>query len=57
MWTDTNLYREIGIPAVKWGPSDLQKYPNRRIAEIEGLVKAAKVYSLIALEVCGKMEQ
>ena len=53
VWTDTNLYWEIGITAVKWGPSDLAKYPSRRVAVIDGLVKAAKVYSLTALEICG----
>lgn len=54
MWTDTNLYWEIGIPAIKWGPSELSKYRSRSVAEIDGYVKAAKVYCLIALEVCGK---
>lgn len=54
MWTDTNLYWEIGIPAVKWGPSDILKYPDRRTAEIEGLVRASRVYSLVALEICGE---
>lgn len=54
MWTDTNLYWEIGIPAVKWGPTETVKYPDRRTAEIESLVRAAKVYSLTALEVCGQ---
>jgi len=54
MWTDTNLFWEIGIPAVKWGPSDIMKYRDRTVAEIEGLVRAVKVYSLVALEVCGK---
>ena len=54
MWTDTNLYREIGIPAVDWGPSNLRKYPNRQTVEVEGLVQAAKIYSLIALEICGE---
>lgn len=54
MWTDTNLYWEIGIPAVKWGPSETLKYPDRKTVEIPGLVGATKIYSLIALEVCGE---
>ncbi len=53
LWTDTNLYWELGIPAVKWGPSEKNQYPGRRAVEIEGLINAAKTYSLIALEVCG----
>ncbi len=55
MWTDTNLFWEIGIPAVKWGPSDILKYPDRTITEIDGLERAARVYSLVALEVCNKV--
>ncbi|MFC2046741.1 M20 family metallopeptidase [Chloroflexota bacterium] len=53
IWTDTNLYWEIGIPAVKWGPSEIVKYPDMGTASIEGLVKAAKVYGLVVLDICG----
>lgn len=54
MWTDTNLYWEVGIPAIKWGPCEIIKYPDRRTAEIDGYLKATKVYSLVALEICGE---
>ena len=53
MWTDTNLYWEAGITAVKWGPSDVGPYPDHKVAIIDKLFRAAKVYSLIALDVCG----
>ena len=52
-WTDANLYREIGIPTVRWAPAETRKLQSFDVADIEGLVQAAKVYSLIALEVCG----
>lgn len=54
MWTDTNLYWEIGIPAVEWGPTDILGHSSQQVAQIRNLVQAAKVYSLIALEVCGE---
>lgn len=57
MWTDANLFREVGIPTVKWGPSYGRSYPDRRVAEIESMVQAAKVYALTALEICGEAEQ
>ena len=53
MWTDTNLYWEVGIPAVKFGPCQ-QKYPNRRMVEIDELVKTAQVDALIAMEICSR---
>ncbi|MBI3078239.1 MAG: M20/M25/M40 family metallo-hydrolase [Deltaproteobacteria bacterium] len=53
MWTDTNLYWEIGIPAVKFGPCQ-EKYPNLRMTEIEELVKTAQIDALIALTVCNR---
>ncbi len=54
MWTNTNIYWEMGIPAVKWGLRDSVKYPGRTRVPIDGLLRAAKVYALIALEVCGQ---
>ena len=57
MWTDTNLYWEIGIPAVKWGPCEIAKYHDRTVAEIKGLLQATKVFSLAALEICGVAEK
>lgn len=54
MWTDTNVYWEMGIPTVKWGPSRRGATAmDRNAIEEEVLVQAAKVYTLIALEICG----
>ena len=52
IWTDTNVYNELGIPAVKIGPRG--KTFSGRIEEIEidEMVKAAKLYALVAVEMC-----
>jgi acetylornithine deacetylase/succinyl-diaminopimelate desuccinylase-like protein len=53
MWTDTNLYWEIGVPAVKFGPPRTD--PSRgtlRIIDVEDIMVAAKVDAIIALEIC-----
>lgn len=56
MWTDTNLYWEMGVPAVKWGPSARGPGADRWVIEIENLVRAARVFCLAGLEVCGVHE-
>jgi acetylornithine deacetylase/succinyl-diaminopimelate desuccinylase-like protein len=63
MWTDTNMYHEAGIPAVKFGiggphaePDDFTaaEYLHRQInaTSAADLVKAAKIYIATAAEVC-----
>ena len=54
IWTDTNIYHELGIPAVKIGPRG--KTYSGRIEEIEidDMVKAAKIYALVALDICNR---
>lgn len=58
MWTDTNIYNEMGIPAVKCGPSCIQPEDWGSLVtneiEIEELMKAARLFSLIALEICNR---
>jgi len=44
IWTDTNVYNELGIPTIKIGPR------NEEI-EIDVMVNAAKLYKLIALDI------
>ena len=63
MWTDTNLYNELGIPAVKFGlGAALRPGPNgelhnmvrlRDSTSIDDLISATKIYALTALRVCG----
>lgn len=54
IWTDTNVYNELGIPAVKIGPRG--KTFKGRIEEIEitDMVKAAQLYALVALDICNR---
>jgi acetylornithine deacetylase/succinyl-diaminopimelate desuccinylase-like protein len=66
MWTDTNLYNEIGIPAVKFGigaalrPGNfgelhgMARLPNS--TSVEDLVDATRMYAATALQVCGVAE-
>ncbi|HXG49934.1 MAG TPA: M20/M25/M40 family metallo-hydrolase [candidate division Zixibacteria bacterium] len=56
MWRDLNVFNEIGIPAICYGPPR-QREPmsgaQNRAMRIEDLLQATKVYALAALEVCG----
>lgn len=58
MWTDTNIYNEMGIPVIKCGPSRLSREGPALLVEnqieIEELVKAARLYAVTALEVCNR---
>jgi acetylornithine deacetylase/succinyl-diaminopimelate desuccinylase-like protein len=52
IWTDTNVYNEMGIPAVKIGPRGTRIGPRREELAIDEMVKAAKIYALAALDIC-----
>ncbi|MGH7927148.1 MAG: M20/M25/M40 family metallo-hydrolase, partial [Candidatus Binatia bacterium] len=54
IWTDTNVYNELGIPAVKIGPRGRRIGPRNEEIEIDTMVKAAQVYSLMALDICSR---
>lgn len=47
MWRDTNVFNEMGIPAVTYGPKRRCPIP------VSDMVMATKVYALTALMVCG----
>jgi acetylornithine deacetylase/succinyl-diaminopimelate desuccinylase-like protein len=63
MWTDTNLYNELNIPAVKFGlGAALRPGPDgelhnmvrlRDSTSVDDLLRATKVYALSALSICG----
>lgn len=63
MWTDTNLYYEAGIPAVKFGIGGIlvdspdgflhNKMLVRDTTSISDLVDATKMYAAVAALVCG----
>ena len=52
IWTDTNVYNELGIPAIKIGPRGRRIGPRNEEIEIDTMVNAAKLYALIALDIC-----
>ncbi len=52
IWTDTNIYNEMGIPACKFGLGGGRwKYRSEQI-DIEDIYQAAQVYAVAALEIC-----
>ena len=52
IWTDTNIYNELGIPAVKVGPRGKRIGPRNEEILIDDMVKAAQIYALVALDIC-----
>ena len=54
IWTDTNVYNELGIPAVKIGPRGKRIGPRAEEINIDQMVKAAQIYALVALDICNR---
>src|SRR5262252_4164087 len=54
IWTDTNVYNELGIPAIKIGPRGRRISVRNEEIEIDGMVKAAQLYALMALDICSR---
>jgi acetylornithine deacetylase len=52
IWTDTNVYNELGIPAVKIGPRGRRIGPRAEELSIDQMVQAAQIYALVALDIC-----
>ena len=52
MWRDSNVFNEVGIPTVVYGPGASVGGGNFAM-EIDDLVDAARVYAALAIEVCG----
>jgi acetylornithine deacetylase/succinyl-diaminopimelate desuccinylase-like protein len=52
IWTDTNIYNEIGIPAIKIGPRGRRISARNEEIEIDVMVRAAQIYALMALDIC-----
>jgi len=56
MWRDLNVFNEIGIPSVCYGPPrqrESMSGAQNRAMRVADLVQATKVYALSALLVCG----
>ncbi|MBL0420958.1 M20/M25/M40 family metallo-hydrolase [Ramlibacter sp. AW1] len=54
IWTDTNIYNEMGIPAIKIGPRGRRIGPRNEEIAIDEMVKAAQIYALMALDICSR---
>lgn len=54
IWTDTNIYNELGIPAIKIGPRGRRISARNEEIDIDVMVKAAQLYALIALDICSR---
>jgi acetylornithine deacetylase/succinyl-diaminopimelate desuccinylase-like protein len=54
IWTDTNIYNELGIPAIKIGPRGRRIGPRNEEVDIDVMVKAAQLYALMALDICSR---
>jgi acetylornithine deacetylase/succinyl-diaminopimelate desuccinylase-like protein len=54
IWTDTNVYNELGIPAIKIGPRGRRIGPRNEEIDIDIMVKAAQLYALMAFDICSR---
>ena len=52
MWRDSNIFAELGMPAVNYGPR-AATHAFKRALTIESLYQAACVYARTALAICG----
>ena len=51
MWRDVLIFNEMGIPSITYGPPRALR---KQAMSIDDLVRAANVYSRIAIDVCGR---
>jgi acetylornithine deacetylase/succinyl-diaminopimelate desuccinylase-like protein len=54
IWTDTNIYNEMGIPAVKIGPRGRRIGPRAEELAIAEMVRAAQLYALVGLDIASR---
>ena len=54
IWTDTNVYNELGIPAIKIGPRGRRISARNEEIDIDEMMRAAKLYALMALDICSR---
>lgn len=53
MWRDINIFNEVGIPAATFGmPRKSASDTAERFVEVGDILDAAKMYALVALEIC-----
>jgi hypothetical protein len=60
MWRDSNVFNEVGVPSVNYGPSRApEAFAEPSLSDavrLDDLLAAAKVYAMTALDVCGSSE-
>jgi hypothetical protein len=57
MWRDVNMFNEVGIPSICYGPPrQRERYSDagNRAMRVDDLVAATQVYALAALALCGE---
>ena len=54
IWTDTNIYNELGIPCIKIGPRGRRIGPRNEEIAVDEMVKATQIYALMALDICSR---
>jgi len=52
IWTDTNIYNEMGIPACKFGPRGERWKMRSEQVEVEEIYRAAQIFALAAATIC-----
>lgn len=52
IWTDTNIYNEMGIPACKFGLGGGRWTTRSEQIDIDEIVRASKIYALSAATIC-----
>jgi hypothetical protein len=53
MWRDINIFNEVGIPSATFGmPRKSAPGIPEKFIEVRDLMDAAKMYALVALEIC-----
>jgi acetylornithine deacetylase/succinyl-diaminopimelate desuccinylase-like protein len=58
MWRDLNVYNEAGIPSVTYGPPlGLSSEGWSYFIRAEDILRAARVYALIALDICSRRSE
>ena len=53
MWRDINMFNELGIPAVTYGPRS-ERHSFRKAITIEALYQAACVYARTMVDICSR---
>jgi acetylornithine deacetylase/succinyl-diaminopimelate desuccinylase-like protein len=53
MWRDINVFNEVGIPALTYGPRS-ERHSFKRALKIDTLFQAARVYARVAMDICNQ---